>query len=122
MEHDLVTQKGKYEGRYYNFDVMLVPSQNSSKQVALKKSFQTKFMFHDPAQLTEKSHNSVFVIARVPFQPFYIPSQNGQFVGIDVDSWKIIISHLKLKVEFLEAKNNGETINMVRTRHQHCIV
>ncbi len=114
MEPDLQTQKSNYEGRFHNFDVLLVPPQNSSRQVAWKKSFQEKFIFQYPTQLMDTIHKSALVIARVAFQPFYIPRKNGDFVGIDAASWKIISSHLKLQVKFLDAKNNGDTVNMVR--------
>ncbi len=122
MEPDLQGQKGNYEGRFHNFDVILVPLQNSSEKVAWKRSFQKEFFYQDPAQLAYTSHNSVLVIACVPFQPFYIPIKNNQFVGIDLAAWKIITTHLKLKVEFLEAKNNGITINMVRTQEHNILV
>ncbi len=108
-------QKRNFEGRFHNFDVLLIPLQNSSRQVAWKKSFQKNFVFHDQAQLSDTTHNTELVIARVPFQPFYIPSNNGQFVGIDMECWKIIKKHLKFEVKFTEAYNNGASIKMVRT-------
>ncbi len=108
-------QKRNFEGRFHNFDVLLIPLQNSSRQVAWKKSFQKKFVFHDQAQLPDTTGMTELVVARVPFQPFYIPSKNGQIVGIDMATWKIIEIHLKLKVKFTEAYNNGASIKMVRT-------
>ncbi len=112
MEPEWESQKKQHEGRYHNFEIILFPYQNNSGQIMWKKSNERKFFYYNNSKMTYTSKMLDISYSALP--PWYIPSKDNKVNGIDVILWKIIGSHLKLKIRFLEAINMGRTIEMVR--------
>ncbi len=111
MENNLEAQLPQHEGRFHNFDIVLMGSKNASKELLWKKSHERKFVGHDKFEMPDTSHT--LEIAYVPISPFYSRHKNGHLQGMDANAWKIIGSHLQLNMKFLKAKHMGRTINMV---------
>ncbi len=111
MEPEWESEKMQHEGRYHNYEIILIPHQNISGQIVWKKSYEQKFFYYTHSKMTDTSETLEISYSALP--PWYIPSTDGKIVGIDVTLWKIIGSHLKLNIRFLKAINMGRTIDMV---------
>ncbi len=112
MEVDWKAQQLQHEGRFHNYDILLVPHKNDSEKIMWKKSYERKFVDLDKFKISHKIHSLEIVYMTLP--PFNMRNKDGNLVGIDANTWKIIGSHLHLDMKFTDAISIGRLKNMVK--------